>query len=912
MARNQVPFVPFQRVEINAAPSTRQSIDGVSAEAFGGAEGRAMQGFGQKLADVFDPWAKEEMRLQQYKDTSTAIDFETKVGQQFENDKVNLTGTGEGFAKGFLQSVDKQAEEIRKANGGQVPRGFDIALQRIKTSYFDRALKVELQKRDEFYQTDINTKLQPIFAGAAANPDPKARDGFAAQARKLIESSGLPAGTKEAMLKKTEEDLDMAYGLGLKDTNPDRVVTSLGGEGSLAIKVGMKESGNKPIGKHPGSSAWGRYGFIEDRWIDVANSPEGKAAGLNPHPDGRKDDAQQKVAFPIHMRMLAKELTDAGYEATDKNLFLAHFLGHGAAKQMLGALKKDPDASAAQMFPKAAASNPAVFYYQDGSPRTIAAVYDLQTRGLEGKPAELGGDPVLSRLSFNNQQRLLSQAENVISNQLKAQIAEQKADYANYINDFQLRLRSGQFGAGDIEAAVRSGRITDYNDIKKLEETQKRYTEDVSDAQTAAQRLASGGPFNQFDDKDRKEINALGEAVKEQFPNDPGRQLAGYQSIFAGSGIVPKQMIAMMRQAASSTNPQDIQGVGQLAQVMLAERPNAFKGLDNGAELERMADRFQHNLALYGDPAKAAQVMAQDNDPEKANVFQKKDIEDKKAALLKEPTVLTQKIVNDLGLNGWFSRSPQPQTAAIASQMNADFAELYLNEYKRTGKDDEAKSVAMAQLKRTWGEFNGEVMRHPPQKTYKDVGGKWDWVQDSVKGSMERVLPRLHPGTELTEVKLMSTQQTVQDIAAGKPARYDVLYTYKDKDGVSFVGVLNGKQGWNDANGADYKKAYDEWAFEKRAEGANQVTLKTLPLSERRPNETPQQSVERVNRERARQDLIPGQNRKEAQKQIENLQSVMPEKPLGSMPGDPPPPRTGDGVMFRGRMVVPGAGNARN
>ena len=99
MARNQVPFVPYQQVGLNQAPETKQSIDGISAATFGGEVGTAMQKAGGALQDVFDPWAREEIRLQQYKDTSNAIDFETKVGQQFEQARSNLTGAGEGFAK---------------------------------------------------------------------------------------------------------------------------------------------------------------------------------------------------------------------------------------------------------------------------------------------------------------------------------------------------------------------------------------------------------------------------------------------------------------------------------------------------------------------------------------------------------------------------------------------------------------------------------------------------------------------------------------------------------------------------------------------------------------------------------------------------------------------------------------------
>lgn len=909
MARNQVPFVPYQQVGLNQAPETRQSIDGATAEAFGAGVGQSMQKFGRVLEDVADPWAREEMRLQQYKDTSNAIDFETKIGQEFEAAKGNLTGAGEGFAKNFLQGIDKQAEDLRKSTGGQVPRGFDISLQKIKATYFDRALQVEQGKRDEFYQTDINKKLQPIFAGAAANPDPKAREAFFQQGKKLIDSSGLDPIVKEKMNQKLGEDLDMAYALGLKDRNPERVVVSLGGQGQLAERIAMKESSNKPIGKHPGSSAWGRYGFTEDRWQDVANSPEGRAAGLDSSVEGRKSDAQQQAAFPIHMRMLAEDLKRNGLEVNDKNLYLLHFMGPGDGPKMMKAMRDDPNASAADMFPKPAAANPKVFYYEDGSPRTVEAVYQLQTRGLTGKEPELGGDPVLTRLSFNNQQRVLGQAENQIRAELSAQAAQQKAAHAEYINDFQMRLLTGQYGAGDIAAAVNQGRVTDYDDVVKLESVLKRFQEKTTDSQLAAARIGAGQSMNQYSATDRKQVNALGETIKEQTAGDPDKEMLAHMSVYQSSGIASQAMVAQMRKGVNSSNPTEVGRTARMAWEMVRTNPIAFDAIDNAKDLQDAADNYQVQLGLGKSHEEAAKTLAERNDPEKQkNIFQKKEVEDLQKKMLEKPAELSSQIVKDLGLGNWISSNPKPEVANTMNVMLGEYAQLVVDNFKQWPDEADARAKAIIQMKRKWGEFDGQVMPFPPSKTYKGIGEKdpFAWVKESVTADVTRVFNRLHPGATLGEVKLQTMPETIQDIALGKPARYQVWYKYKNADGVTLNGMIPAKQGWSD-DGTAYKAAYEKFSAANSAQAKGEVTAETVGSMQRRPNETPTQSAARVNRERARAET-------QAKEDLAFAQERLKQKPGLALPSpEEPKPAVPEGAMpYRGRMVVPGGGNVRN
>lgn len=145
-------------------------------------------------------------------------------------------------------------------------------------------------------------------------------------------------------------------------------------------KLSSKESGGSDTASPGTSSALGRYQFTEGTWADVMQAhPE---LGLTK--DGRTNRAQQERAIRAFTSDNAKTLESAGIDASEANLYLAHFLGAGGAIQ---ALKAPPGTIAAELMPDAAKANPTIFFAGKGDstrPRTIAEVIALQTKGFSG------------------------------------------------------------------------------------------------------------------------------------------------------------------------------------------------------------------------------------------------------------------------------------------------------------------------------------------------------------------------------------------------------------------------------------------------------------------------------------------------------------------------------------------------
>jgi len=155
------------------------------------------------------------------------------------------------------------------------------------------------------------------------------------------------------------------------------------------------ESGLDPNAKAGTSSATGLYQFIDSTWLrtldrhgakhgmdwaDAAIGPNGRVAdrATRDHLLALRYDADASSLMAAELtRENADGLrTSLGREPEPAELYLAHFLGLGGARQFLGALESNPGQSAAALMPQAARANRAIFY-DGGSPRSVGDVMSL-------------------------------------------------------------------------------------------------------------------------------------------------------------------------------------------------------------------------------------------------------------------------------------------------------------------------------------------------------------------------------------------------------------------------------------------------------------------------------------------------------------------------------------------------------
>ena len=166
------------------------------------------------------------------------------------------------------------------------------------------------------------------------------------------------------------------------------------------------ESSLNPSAQASTSSAKGLYQFIEQTWLGTlkgsgaANGYGQYADAISRSADGRYDVADPGMRAAImrlrsdpqasatmagsFTRANADQLAGAiGRQPSEGELYIAHFLGPAGAGKLINAATNQPGASAADMFPQAAAANRSIFYDASGRPRAVGDVYGKLTGRFE-------------------------------------------------------------------------------------------------------------------------------------------------------------------------------------------------------------------------------------------------------------------------------------------------------------------------------------------------------------------------------------------------------------------------------------------------------------------------------------------------------------------------------------------------
>ena len=151
---------------------------------------------------------------------------------------------------------------------------------------------------------------------------------------------------------------------------------------AYAANVIVGESGGRNLPQkaampgQPVQTAGGIMQFTKGTWDAVAKQNPDLALT----PADRFVPAKQIEAEKRLRRDNASVLADGNIVPTDRNLYMAHFLGGQGAKDFLTGMAENPDQPAINLVtPGAAAANKTVFYSPGGQPLTARQVYEKQT-----------------------------------------------------------------------------------------------------------------------------------------------------------------------------------------------------------------------------------------------------------------------------------------------------------------------------------------------------------------------------------------------------------------------------------------------------------------------------------------------------------------------------------------------------
>ena len=181
-----------------------------------------------------------------------------------------------------------------------------------------------------------------------------------------------------------------------------RAASATGVDFNFLVSTARRESGMNPGAQAQTSSAAGLFQFVQQTWLSTLKH-HGPAHGyaryadlIREGPDGRYHvDGPEALKTVMDLRFdpqaasaMAAELAGdhaaylrgrVGREPTGGELYAAHFLGPEGSARLIEANQYSPAASAAALFPEAAAANHGVFY-RDGRPLSVADVYSNLSR----------------------------------------------------------------------------------------------------------------------------------------------------------------------------------------------------------------------------------------------------------------------------------------------------------------------------------------------------------------------------------------------------------------------------------------------------------------------------------------------------------------------------------------------------
>jgi hypothetical protein len=168
------------------------------------------------------------------------------------------------------------------------------------------------------------------------------------------------------------------------------------------LTTAKMESDFNPKAAAPTSSASGLFQFIQQTWLGTVKEA-GNLLGYGKYADAISksssgnysvSDPSARSAImqlrndPVASSEMAAALTQAnsskltsmlGRRPTDAELYMAHFMGVDGAAKLIANAQDNPQASAVQLFPDAAAANRPIFFDSSGHGRSVSDVYSVLT-----------------------------------------------------------------------------------------------------------------------------------------------------------------------------------------------------------------------------------------------------------------------------------------------------------------------------------------------------------------------------------------------------------------------------------------------------------------------------------------------------------------------------------------------------
>lgn len=381
-----------------------------------------------------------------------------------------------------------------------------------------------------------------------------------------------------------------------------------------------------------------------------------------------------------------------------------------------------------------------------------------------------------------------------VAEKTKADAEKQKQQQALH-NAWENAVLDGTWGQADLNAAVKSGQLTDADERSKLlGMITKRDADGLNlAAVTTKMRPDSGYKFNPFNPDDKKAIDlwydkgvAGGGKDLLEPPPQAGAAPAGTQATIdpasllaatvARTGYVPQSATEQIKAGIYSTDAGARDRAFTIMDALSRANPGAYGRAFTEDDRKRL-DVYQQ-LAPMVPPDVLAKALDVTN-PQEAKA--RKEMEAAGREIARKEITINGAFSDVFGAGAW--RIPflgsvpaaptDPQTMAA---LNQDWENAYAEAYGFVRNKDAAKKLAGDWIKNKWGPSDtgsgdNKLMAFPPERYYPALDGNHHWMDEQLDASVKAA----HPGAQAWGV--IEAPQTETEATTGTSPGYYVWYT---------------------------------------------------------------------------------------------------------------------------------------
>lgn len=695
-------------------------------------------------------------------------------------------GTAPGYlSEGYAQFAYGEFEKataaiLETAPSEEAKQQFQQWADTYGTQVAERGLAYEEQQLFAQRAGDLNEAFTQHLQVVAADPDQFDVVWARAQEDLLNARSWMTPAQMEKAAADLRQGMELARAKRIVQTDPlrwfEETGMATGPIATTAAKIIGVESAGNAAAKNPRSSASGLGQFTDSTWLATVHKHRPDLAGQYSDADLLKLKTDPELARDMtlaHTKDNAEGLALSGIEATEGNLYLAHFAGIEGARRVLGS---DPDAPIVDILgPDVVRANP----FLQG--KTAGWLIGWAAKRMGGAaPADMGSfvdDPRYSTLTPDQVFALTADANSILINQHNSAVSAQESINAARLNSLSLAVLDGQAGLADIGQARRDGWLYKYEDVKRLTDlVQTRDKEQINIARSLSRLGDESDRFNPFLEDDRKDVNTAYKAMGGATALSSGDKtsVGRLTSFVERTDIIPSDAVASLKAGMQSRDPNEVKASMAVMDGLYRAFPAATDRAFDEADLKRM-QRYQ-TLSPMVPPDDLSRRMDPSMDPST-----RKNREELYQQGIAEAGKVEVSEILDAFDQGWtYSEAAGPIDGQQATAMSRDFNQLYAEFYADHGNPDAAKGQALEALQRKWGVTDSgkerRIVAYPPERRYPAVNGDHDWMG----AQLEETVLAEDAGAQDWGITIAT--ETEGAWSRGEMPPYYVVYV--DKDGI--------------------------------------------------------------------------------------------------------------------------------